>query len=106
MVHAQSVDAITNGFMSPTPPKQPGKPSYSSIRDTHSLLTVNAASIESFRSGGQNRHLGIVLTMTQHTLVSLEPLIRLNYPSCTPQIPEGTTPFDEKALLRKHSEHC
>ena len=64
MVHTQSVDAITEGFPSPTLPKHPGKPSYGSIRDTHRLLTVNAASIESPCDGGQNGHIGFILTTT------------------------------------------
>ena len=70
MVHTQSVDAITDGFPSPTLPNQPGKPSYCSIRDTHRLLTVNAASIKSPCGEGQNGHLRIVLTTTQYALVS------------------------------------
>ena len=69
MAHAQSVDAITNGFPSPTLPKQMGKMSYGYIRDTHRLLTANAASIESPRGGGQKSQLGLVLTTTQYVLI-------------------------------------
>ena len=42
MVHTQLVNAIIDGLLSATLPKQPGKPSYGSIRDTHHLLTANA----------------------------------------------------------------
>ena len=69
MAHTQLVDAITDGLLSPTLPKQPGKPRYGSIRYTHSLLTANAASIESHRGGGKNGHLGILLTTTQYVLL-------------------------------------
>ena len=87
-----------------TPPKQPVKPSYSSIQDMHCLLTANAASIESPRGGGQNRHPRIILTTTQYPLVSRDPFICSTDPGCTTHIPALTNPFDEKALLRKHAK--
>ena len=70
MEHAQLVDAFTDGFLSPTLPKQPGKPRYGLIRDTHHFLTENAASIKIPHGEGQNGHLGIVLTTTQYFPVS------------------------------------
>ena len=104
MVHAQLVDAITNKFPSPTLPKQPGKLSYVSIRDTHCLLTANTESIESPYGRGQNGHLGLVLTTTQYTLISQYPFICLTNPGRTPHILTWTTPFNEKALLREHAK--
>ena len=87
MAHAQLVDAITDGFPSPTLPKQPGKPSYSSIRDTHCLLTANAVLIDSPRGRGHNGHLGLVLTATQYALVCQVPSVRPTNPGCTLNIP-------------------
>ena len=104
MAQAQLVDAITNGFPPPILPKQPGKPSYGSIRDTYRLLTANAASIESPFGGGQNGHLGLVLTTTKYALFSQDPFIRPAEPSCTPHIPAWTNPFDKKAFLCEHAE--
>ena len=112
MAHAQSVDSITEGFPSPTLPKHPGKPRYGSIRDTHRLLTVNAASIKSPRVRGQNGHIGIILKTTQYALVSRDPFIRPTDPGHTPHILAWKTPFDEKALLcdnakqRQQYEKC
>ena len=99
MVHTQLVGAITNGFQPPTLPKQPGNTDYTSIRDTHCLLTTNAASIQGPCGGGQNGHLGLVLTKTQYVLTSKIPFVFPTNPGCTPTIPEWTTSFDKKALL-------
>ena len=104
MDNDQWVDAITNGFSSPTLLKQTGKPSYVSIRDTHRLLTANAASIKSPRKRDQNGHLGLVLTATQHSLVCQVPFIRPTDSGHTTNIPAWKTPFDEKSLLREHTE--
>ena len=104
MAHAQSVDTITDGFLPPTLPNQPGKPSYGSIRDTHRLLTANTESIESPCGRVQNGNLGIVFKTTQYALVSRDPFIRPNDPGFTPVIPAWTTPFDENFLLRNHAE--
>ena len=64
MVHALLADAIVDGFLSPSLPKHPGKPDYTSIQDTHHILTNNAALVGSPCGGGQNGHLGLVLTST------------------------------------------
>ena len=102
--HSQSVDAITDGFPSPTLPKHPGKLRHRLIQDTHRLLTANTASIESPRHGGQNIHLKIVLTTTQYSFVSRDPFIRPTNPGRTPSILAWTTPSGEKAPLREHAK--
>ena len=62
------------------------------------------ASIEIPRDGGQNGHLGIVLTTTQYALISIDSLIRPTDPGRTPRILAWTTSFDEKALLCEHAK--
>ena len=104
MAHAQLFNAITDGFPSSTLPKQLEKPSYVSIRDTHRLLTANAASIESSCSRGQNCHLGLILTTTQYALVFRDPFIFPTYPGCTPHFLAWKNPFNKKALLHKHAK--
>ena len=104
MAHAQLVDAITDSFPSPNLPNQLGKLSNRSIRDIHCLLTAKAPSIKIPCSGGQNGHIGIVLTTTQYALVSQDPFIRPTNPGCTPHIQEWTTSLDNKALLREHAK--
>ena len=104
MAHAQLVDNITDGFPYPSLPNQPGKPSYRSIRDTYCLLTVNVASIKSSHGRGQKSHLGLILTTTQYALIYQVPFFCSNDPGHTPNIPLWTTPFDEKALLCKHTK--
>ena len=75
MSHALLVDAIIDVFPSPNLIKHPGKWYYVSIRDTHSILTANAASIKSPRGGGQNGHLGLVLMATQCAFVGQVPFV-------------------------------
>ena len=104
MVHSQLDNAISDSFPSPTLPKQPGKSSYGSIRDTHCLLTANAASINIPCGGVQNSHLGIVLTTTQYAFVSLDSFIFPTDPGRTPSIPAWETPFGKKALLCENAE--
>ena len=104
MGHFQLVDANTNDFLSPTLSKHPGKASYGSIRDTHCLLTVNAASVNSSRNRVQNGHLRIALTTTQYNLVSQVLFSPLTDPGHTHHIPEWTTPFNEEALLHEHAK--
>ena len=103
MAHTQLVNAITDGLPYPPLPKQPWKPSYGSIQDTHCLLTTNMASIDISRGGGHNGHLGIFLTTTQYALVSRYHFIRLTNSGRTPSIPGWTTSFDEKSLLHEHA---
>ena len=98
------VYAITDCFPSPTLPKQPGKPDYSYIRDTHHLLTTNVAWIKIPRGGFHNGYLGLVLTVTQYPLISQVPFVCMTDPGRTPTILEWTTPFDKKALIREHTE--
>ena len=104
MAHAQLLDAITDGLPSPNLPKQIGKTSYISIRDTQFLLTGNAELIESHCGGGQNIQPGLILTATQYTLVYQVPFVRQTDPGRTPNIPVWTNPFKEKALLCEHAK--
>ena len=74
-----------------------------SIQDTHRILALDAASIKIPRRGGQNGHLGIVLTATQYALVIQFPFVCPTNPVHTPTIPLCKTPSDEKALIREHT---
>ena len=103
MSHTLLVDAINNGFPSPSLSKKTGKPDYASIQDMRRLLTTNTAPIESPRGGVQNGHLGLALTSTQYARVSQVPFVRLTDPGRTPTIPALTTPFDEKAILHEQA---
>ena len=104
MEHSQLVDAVTNSFLSPTLPNQPGKSSYGSIQDNHRLLTANVVSIKSPCGRGQNGHLGIVVTATQYALVCQVPFVCLTENGCTPKFPLCKTSFDKKALLCKNTK--
>ena len=98
------INAINDGFLSPTLPKQPGKPTYRSIQDTLCLLTTNAASIESPHTWGQNGHFGISPTTRHYTLVSRDPFICRIDTGRTPSILAWKIPFNKKTLLCEHFE--
>ena len=100
MEHTLSVNATINGFPSLSLPNQPGGPKYAAIWDNHRLLTESAVSIKSPHGGGQNRHLGIVLTAKQYALISPVPFVRPTEPGQTPTIPAWIAPFDEKNTTR------
>ena len=51
MPTASVVDATLEGFPTPSLPKHSAKPDYAAIKDSHQLLTANAASIECNLSG-------------------------------------------------------
>ena len=63
---ATALDATSEGFPTPSPPNHSRKLDYTSIKDTHQLLTVNAASVECDLSGGQNGYLGLILLPKQY----------------------------------------
>ena len=96
MAHAQLVNAITGGFLSPTLSKQLGKLSYSSICGTYFFLTANASLTKSPCGGDQNGHLVLVLTANQYALVCQVPFVQPTNPGRTPNIPAWTTPLTRR----------
>ena len=52
MPDAAAVDATVEGFPTPSLPKHSGKPYYAAIKETHQILTANAASVECNLGGG------------------------------------------------------
>ena len=105
MAQYQSVNAISNGFLSPTLTKKMGKLYCTSIQDTHHILIDNSASIKSRRSGVQNGHLGIVLREKQYSLVRKPPFVCPTDPDRMSTIPVWKNSFDKKALIREHNKH-
>ena len=99
MAHVQLVETIIEDIPSPILSKQWVNLYYASIRDTHCLLTANAASIESPRGGGHNGHLGLVLTATQYALVIQVLFFLPTNPGRTPTIPAWSSPFNYNTLI-------
>ena len=87
MTHKLSDDAIVDSLPYLSLPKQPVKPDYTSIQDTHRLLTNNVASINNPNRGGENGHIGLILVATQYALIIPVPFIGPTNPGQTPTIP-------------------
>ena len=58
------------GFPTPSLPKNSDNPNYAAIKETHQLLTANAASVKCDLGGGQNGYLGLILPPKQYARVS------------------------------------
>ena len=99
MAHSLLVESIIEVLPSPTLPNNPGKPDYSSIQETHCLLTTKAASIKISCVGVQNGHLGLVLTEMHYALVSQAPFVCPVNPGGTPTIMAWISPFDKKNII-------
>ena len=56
-----TVESIARSFLTPSLPKHPVKLEYTAIKNTHQILTVNAASVKSDLGGGHNGYLGLIL---------------------------------------------
>ena len=64
------VEAIVKGLPNPSLLKQSGNTNYDAIKEVHQLLMSNMVLVESAHSGGQNRHLGIVLLPKQYNRIT------------------------------------
>ena len=54
MPTATEANTIVKGFPIPSLPKPSGNPDYADIKETHQILTENAASVECDLGGGQH----------------------------------------------------
>ena len=84
-------ESLIESFPNPDVPKIEGRPTYESIANLKTLLSANAASVQSGRGGGNNGYLGIVLSDAVYTTVSATPWVNPPYPGPTPTIPQGAT---------------
>ena len=92
------------GFHTPSLSKHYGNPDCAAIKETHQLLTANAASINYDLGGGQNGYLGLILLLEQYACVSSTAFVILPDPGRTAQVPAYMPPTEEKHILSKHAE--
>ena len=84
-----NVDYITNVFEYPVLTKVTGKPDYESLNTIKNQLKANAGKVQCELGGGNNGHLGLVLTDVEYALVSpLVPYVRPGHPGAV--CPVGT----------------
>ena len=104
MPTSKVVDATVEGFPIPSLPKHSGNPDYTIIKETHQLLTSNAASIEYNIGGVQNVYLSLILPPNQYARISGTAFVLPPEPGRTAKVPELTPPTEEKKLLIYHAE--
>ena len=101
---APTVEAIKEGFPHQSIPKQPGEPTYESIRTIHRLLKANAASMPSDLGGGAHGLLGLTLNGTVYTAVTGHVFTLPVFPGSTPTIPARSTGDVTRRIERIHRE--
>ena len=100
MPTAAAVNAIVEGFSTPSLPKHSGNPDYAAIKETHQLLTLNAASGKCNLSGGHNSYFDLILPPEQYSCVSGTAFFLPPDPGQTAHVPEWTVPTEEKRVIR------
>lgn len=98
-------ESLIESFPNPDVPKIEGRPSYETMANLRTLLSANAASVQSGRGGGNNGYLGIVLSDAVYTTVSATPWANPPYPGPTPVIPAGATAAVTGEIVRQHTEN-
>ena len=91
----------TTLFEYPSLPRIHGEPDYESLNALKDKLKANATKIPSELGGGTFGHLGLVLTPTEYTNISITPYVRPIHPGPL-HIPPNIT---ERNEARRRSEH-
>lgn len=99
-----TVEAIKEGFPHLVVPRQPGEPTYKTIRTVHRLLKANAASIPSDLGGGAHGLLGLLLTDAVYQTITGVLFTRPVNPGTTATIPARSTGKITRRLERDHKE--
>ena len=86
------VCAIIEGFPTLSLTNHSVKPKYVVIKETHHLLMLNTASVESVLGRLQNGYLGLVLPPIQYTRLATAAFKRPPDPGRTATVPEWTSP--------------
>ena len=97
-----NVDYINSVFEYPVLSKVIGKPTYSSLKTIKDELKVNAGKVQCELGGGNNGHLGLLLSNTEQALVDPTPYVRPIHPG--PIVPVGTTAIQNTNLRAQYNE--
>ena len=101
---APSVETIRDGFPFPTIPKQPGLPTYETIKAVHMKLKANAASVPSALGGGNHGLLGLIISDAVYHTFTGNHFVLPNQPPPLPIVPAGTSAVNTGVLVREHAE--
>ena len=99
-----TVDSIKEGFPYPDLEKVHGTPTFTDIREIHTKLKANAASIASERGGGNHGLLSLVMAPATYTRITGYNFHPPNNPGNTPRIPRNTPPEVVQDMRAQHKE--
>jgi hypothetical protein len=105
-----SITAITPESMIASLPiprltKTVGRPNFFTLKPLRSEIKENAASITSLRGGGNNGHLGLVISAASYANESAVPYVPAVYPGIQPTYPNANpTQFQIAEAVREHEE--
>jgi hypothetical protein len=99
-----TVASLIEGFPVPTIESIVGRPTYENITVLARALCQNAASILCENGGGNHGYLGLLLSPTTYSTLSVTPFTDPLNPGVSPIIPVGASPSGIRALERNHKE--
>jgi hypothetical protein len=100
MASAPTVEDYIHGFEHPIIDRVHGEPPYATIHMVQKLLNANAASIHSYRGGGNHGHLGAIISPTRYA-ASPVPFIAPPNPGRTAQVPSNS-PTESRVMLEQN----
>ena len=98
-----NIDYISTNFEYPTFTKIQGTPTYEPLKNIKNEMNANVASVPCDLGGGENGHLGIMITTTEYANISHVNYVRPVHPG-TLNIPAGTTNYESTRLKNGHKE--
>ena len=91
-----NVDYIRKNFEYPTLTTIQGKPTYELLTTIKNELKANAGKVQCDLGGGNNGHLGLILTPEEYNQISKTPYQCPQHPG--PTAPTGTTQYQSTVL--------
>jgi hypothetical protein len=101
MMSALTLEDVINRIEHPTIDNVHGEPTPATIHMVQKRLNANAASIHSYRGGGNNSHLGAIISSAWYAAISPVPFIAPANPARTAQVP-ANAPTDAWAMLERN----
>ena len=98
-----NIDYKSTNFEYTTLTKIQGIPTYEPLRKIKNEMKANAASVPCDLGGGNNGHLGLILSLAEYANVSPTPYIRPVHPGNL-NIPVGTPNYEATRLTSDHKE--
>ena len=102
MTTTANVDYINSVFEYPVSTKVTGRPDYATLKIIKDELKANAGKVQCELGGGNNGHLGLVLTALEYSTVTATPYVRPVHPGAV--VPTGGTAVENTNLRAQYNE--